>query len=166
MFTSVRDDGSIMVTTEISSVNKVLVMPGAAIYPAIAELAAREAADTENLHDLASDGITFKTYQSAARRTQAKDLTDAQRLDHAKSGLAAEVGEIHSIFQKTYQGHEISEEALASELGDLLWFMAEFADARGWNLGTVAGLNIRKLRRRYPAGFDAARSVHREGEHD
>lgn len=166
MYTSIKDDGSIMVTTEIASVNKILVMPGAAIYPAIAELAAREAEDADKLHDIDAEGMTFRTYQRAARRTQSKDLSDAERLDHARSGLAAEVGEIHSIFQKAYQGHEINDESLAAELGDLLWFVAEFADARGWSLGTVAGLNIRKLRRRYPAGFDAERSLHREGEHD
>ena len=50
------------------------------------------------------------------------------------------------------------------ELGDLLWFAAELADVLGVSLETVAGLNIDKLRRRYPEGFDAEHSLHREEE--
>lgn len=100
-------------------------------------------------------------YQRQARRTQNPDLTDAQRLNHALHGLASEVGEIHGIFQKVYQGHKIDDEELIKECGDLLWFLAELADARGWSLDAVAERNIAKLWRRYPEGFDSIRSVHR-----
>ena len=50
------------------------------------------------------------------------------------------------------------------ELGDLLWFAAELADVLGVSLETVAALNIRKLRHRYPERFDAEHSLHREEE--
>lgn len=106
--------------------------------------------------------MRFDEYQRLARRTQNPDLTDAQRLHHALHGLASEVGEIHGLFQKFYQGHEIDDEELVKELGDLLWFVAELADARAWCLGVVAERNILKLERRYPGGFDSERSIHRQ----
>lgn len=105
--------------------------------------------------------MTFDDYQRHARRTQNADLTDEQRLNHALHGLASEVGEIHGLFQKCYQGHEMDDEELIKECGDLLWFVAELADARGWRLGVVAERNLAKLWRRYPAGFDSVRSTHR-----
>ena len=51
--------------------------------------------------------MNFGDYQTLARRTQNRELTDRDRLMHALHGLASEVGEIHSIYQKSYQGHEI-----------------------------------------------------------
>ena len=54
--------------------------------------------------------------------------------------------------------------ALIYEVGDLLWGIAEYCTAKGWSMDVVAERNIEKLRKRYPEGFDAKRSVHREAE--
>ena len=106
--------------------------------------------------------MTFNEYQTLARRTQNKDLTYDQRRYHALHGLVSEVGEIHGLFQKIYQGHPLSLDDLEKEVGDLLWFVAELCDVYHWSMGDVAAENIEKLRKRYPEGFDAERSVHRE----
>jgi NTP pyrophosphatase (non-canonical NTP hydrolase) len=106
--------------------------------------------------------MTFHEYQTLARRTQNARLTDKERMHHALHGLASEVGEIHGLFQKLYQGHELDDEEVVKELGDLLWFAAEFADSFGLSLGVVAHRNILKLKKRYPDGFSAERSVHRQ----
>ena len=46
-----------------------------------------------------------------------------------------------------------------------MWFIAEYATAKGWTLDDVATLNIEKLKARYPEGFDAEHSLHRmEGD--
>lgn len=50
--------------------------------------------------------MTFNEYQCLARRTQNENLNQEQREDHALHGMAAELGEIHSIYQKELQGHE------------------------------------------------------------
>lgn len=51
------------------------------------------------------------------------------------------------------------------ETGDILWFVAEYCTAMGWKLDDIAQMNIEKLRRRYPDGFEAERSLHRmEGD--
>lgn len=81
---------------------------------------------------------------------------------HALHEMAGEVGEIHSLFQKVYQGHELDGEELQYEVGDLLWGIAELCTARGWDMGVIAERNILKLKRRYPDGFSEERSLHRE----
>lgn len=101
-------------------------------------------------------------YQRLAARTINQGLNKEEQLRHALHGMVGEIGEIHSIYQKQYQGHEIDEVELKKETGDLLWFIAEFCTANGWNLADIANQNIAKLVLRYPEGFEAERSLHRE----
>lgn len=107
------------------------------------------------------DGMRLNEYQVLAGRTMNPMLTPEETELHALSGLAAEVGEIHSLYQKVYQGHELDYIALSKEIGDTLWMIAELCTALGLRLEDVATQNIDKLRRRYPNGFDPERSKHR-----
>lgn len=106
--------------------------------------------------------MNFEEYQKAARRTQNKDLTREESTNHALFGMGAEVGEILSIYQKEFQGHEANPLKIIDECGDLLWMMAELADACGFTLEAVARHNVDKLWNRYPEGFDSVRSTNRE----
>ena len=106
--------------------------------------------------------MKFRYYQQQARRTQNPNLTPRERAEHALWGMSAEVGEICGLFQKTHQGHELSHSELRKEIGDLQWFVAELCDVFEWDLGCIAEENLVKLRKRYPNGFEAERSVHRE----
>ena len=105
--------------------------------------------------------MNFTQYQDLARRTQNPDLNRQARRNHALFGIAAEVGEIHSLYQKVYQGHTFDVGNLMKECGDVLWFLAELCDAEGLNMDDVAVMNIDKLKRRFPEGFSSARSLHR-----
>ena len=105
--------------------------------------------------------MTFKEYQQQARRTQNPDLTPRERLEHALWGLSSEVGEVCGLHQKTYQGHALDASALRKEVGDCLWFLAELCDVYDLDMGWIAEDNIAKLKRRYPQGFSAERSVNR-----
>jgi NTP pyrophosphatase (non-canonical NTP hydrolase) len=106
--------------------------------------------------------MTFQEYQRLARRTQNEGLDSHDRMYHALHGLSSEIGEIHGLYQKVYQGHaDLHDDDLADELGDLLWFAAELADAWGLSLDHIARRNIDKLKARYPDGFDSERSIHR-----
>ena len=107
--------------------------------------------------------MNMNEYQQLAQRTINEELNVQEKMMHALHGMASEVGEIHGIYQKSYQGHEVDGIKLQKELGDLLWFIAEFCTASDWSLEYIAHKNIDKLRRRYPEGFDPERSVHREG---
>lgn len=101
-------------------------------------------------------------YQKLAERTINKDLSYPEKVMHSLHGIAGEVGEIHSMYQKAYQGHEFEEDHLKKELGDLLWFIAEYCTAMEWNLGEIMQLNIEKLKARYPEGFEVEKSLNRK----
>lgn len=111
--------------------------------------------------------MTGNEYQKLAERTM--DLDNRELSDceyHALHGMVGEIGELHSIYQKRYQGHyETTDEHRKKEIGDLLWFVAEYCTACDWKLEDVMQLNIDKLRARYPEGFDSEKSLHRaEGD--
>ena len=106
--------------------------------------------------------MTFKEYQELANRTVPTQIPIEQECQ-ALHGMVAEIGELHSIYQKRYQGHlDVSDEHRKKELGDLLWFIAEYCTGCGWSLDEVARLNIDKLKSRYPKGFESERSIHRD----
>lgn len=106
--------------------------------------------------------MTGNEYQIKAARTINYDLTIKEREMHALHGMISEVGEINSLYQKVYQGHQMDDEHLMKEVGDLLWFISEFCVAHHWNLEDVMQANIDKLLKRYPEGFDAEKSLHRK----
>lgn len=105
--------------------------------------------------------LTGNEYQKLAARTINKSLTTLQVESHALHGMVSEIGELHGIYQKFYQGHKIEMEHTKKELGDLLWFIAEYCTVYGWNLDDIMQLNIDKLKARYPEGFEAEKSLHR-----
>ncbi len=106
--------------------------------------------------------MDFNQYQALARRTQNNTLSMRDKQLHATFGMASEVGEIHSIEQKHFQGHAVDRGEQIKEAGDLLWFLAEYADTLDVTLEQIAQKNIDKLKRRYPDGFEEERSVHRQ----
>jgi len=106
--------------------------------------------------------MTINTYQQLAARTINHALDRDEMINHAVFGLSGEVGEISSLFQKVYQGHELNESDLRKEIGDVAWMLAELCTAYGWDMEQVFIENIEKLRARYPKGFSAERSLHRE----
>ena len=78
-------------------------------------------------------------------------------------GLNGESGECADIVKKhLFQGHELDEKHLAEELGDVLWYVAVTAFSIGYDLDEIAQMNVSKLLKRYPDGFDKARSVNRD----
>ena len=77
-------------------------------------------------------------------------------------GLCGEAGEAIDIVKKYLaQGHELDQEKLIKELGDIAWYLAETAYALDVPLEEVLSRNIQKLKARYPQGFDTERSIHR-----
>ena len=103
--------------------------------------------------------------QALAQRTMNPCLDSFEQIYHALHGLSSEVGELHGLYQKRYQGHELDVAHLKKEAGDILWFLAELCTAYGWMLDDIAKLNIDKLKARYPEGFAEDRSLNRmEGD--
>ena len=122
----------------------------------------------EDHHDQpnATDPLTLNDYQRMARRT-ALTKRKSDKMEEALLGLAGEVGELCDHYKKyMHQGHDLDYNHMAEEAGDVLWYLAEIADALGVTLEDIARRNIDKLRKRYPDGFDPERSINREGEHE
>ena len=109
--------------------------------------------------------MNLNEYQELAARTINKDLNKDQQEIHALFGMVGEIGELHSLYQKEFQGHRVTGIHLAKEIGDLLWFIAEYCTAKGWTLEEIAQINIHKLKARYPEGFTEEKSINRaEGD--
>ena len=101
--------------------------------------------------DLELNVSTLDGYQSEARRTINRALSDQQRLLDAAAGLAEEAGEVLSHVRKhVMRGRELDRDAVALELGDALWCLAVAADTLGLSMTDVARRNLAKLRLRYP----------------
>lgn len=114
----------------------------------------------------ATETLTLNDYQRMARRT-AGTKKKSDKMEEALFGLAGEVGELCDHYKKyMHQGHDLSYDHMAEEAGDVLWYLAEIADALGVTLEDIARRNIDKLRKRYPDGFDPERSINREEEHE
>lgn len=106
--------------------------------------------------------MNMNEYQALAARTINKNLSSYEKENHALHGMVSEIGEIHGLYQKIYQGHMLDMSHVKKELGDLLWFISEHCTANGWALEDVAQENIDKLKVRYPEGFDTEKSLHRK----
>ena len=105
--------------------------------------------------------MTIEEYQNGARRTCPRYDDNWDRLYHAVFGLNSEAGEVAGILQKKFQGHNVDREHLMKELGDCLWMISEACDALNTDMEEVMKINIRKLEKRYPDGFEADKSLHR-----
>lgn len=102
-------------------------------------------------------------YQLLAYKTANKDLEAFDQLRNAAYGLNGEAGEVIDILKKhEFQGHTLDIDKLTKELGDVAWYLALACTALGVPLSDVLERNIDKLRKRYPAGFDPDKSIHRE----
>ena len=108
----------------------------------------------------------FDEYQRQAMRTANKTLDRDEMLLNSIMGMCGEAGEAIDLLKKhRAQGAALDIDRLVKEVGDCLWYIAEFAEASGVPLAEIAQRNIAKLKARYPEGFDADKSNHRaEGD--
>lgn len=108
----------------------------------------------------------FNEYQRQAMRTANKSLPADEKLLNAVMGMCGEAGEAIDLLKKhRAQGAALDIDRLVKEVGDCLWYIAEFAEASGVSLAEIAQRNIAKLKARYPEGFSEERSNNRaEGD--
>lgn len=107
--------------------------------------------------------MTPNEYQTEALRTASGMNKEVPFIVNGVLGLTGEAGECADMVKKNiFQGHELDKEHLAKELGDVAWYLAITAYEIGYDLETILQMNVDKLRKRYPNGFEADRSLHRE----
>ena len=109
--------------------------------------------------------MSLNEYQELALRTSRADLNSEDHLTNGCLGLAGEAGECCDLLKKSkYQDGRDIKDKMIDELGDILWYVSETATAMGVWMEKIAERNIEKLKQRYPDGFSADRSLHREEE--
>lgn len=107
--------------------------------------------------------MTVNEYQKLAMATLNNELDKKEMLTNAVMGLCGESGEACDIVKKhLFHGHELDRDALIKELGDVAWYLAEGAAALDISLDEIFEKNIEKLKKRYPEGFSAEKSINRE----
>ena len=108
--------------------------------------------------------MTINEYQNEAMRTASgMNYENNGMLINAALGICGEGGEVADIVKKaTFQGHELDNEHIAKELGDVCWYIAVGARAIGYDLETIMQMNVDKLKARYPEGFKSEQSLHRK----
>ena len=106
--------------------------------------------------------MDFYYYQTCSSRTLPEGLNRNDLLANLCLGLAGESGEFVDVMKKhLYHGHDLDVDAMKSEMGDILWYLSSLASSLDINLNEVAEMNVEKLSKRYPDGFDKARSQNR-----
>jgi NTP pyrophosphatase (non-canonical NTP hydrolase) len=93
--------------------------------------------------------MRFSDYQALSRRT-ATYPGAGENIVYPTLGLAGEAGEVAEKVKKMLRddGGTLGEErreALAAELGDVLWYVAQVATEAGLDLEEIAQANLDKL---------------------
>jgi NTP pyrophosphatase (non-canonical NTP hydrolase) len=107
--------------------------------------------------------MTTKEYQEWIL-TKAKQYSDGDiRLVANALGVAGEAGEFgNKVKKQVFHEHGVDREVLLDELGDILFYVGELANAIGVSFDDIIENNVTKLNKRYPQGFSPQRSINRK----
>ena len=106
--------------------------------------------------------IGLNEYQKAALETAA--YPTEWKIIYPVLGLAGESGEVAEKVKKTIRDHngdfdKERRQAIASEVGDCLWYVAVIASDLGYTLQEIAEMNYEKLQSRKNRG-----KIHGDGD--
>ena len=109
------------------------------------------------MHNVA-DVLRFESnteiFQREARKSLRDDLPYEAMCSNMCMGLAGEIGEVIDIMKKhIYQGKELDITDVIEEVGDVLWYIANFCNVNNITMDECMESNIKKLRKRFPNGF-------------
>lgn len=91
-------------------------------------------------------------YQDRANETDQRPGNDEQALAFPLLGLASEVGSLVNQYKKRIrdgEAHELFDRRAATELGDILWYVANLARKLGHDLDDIAEQNLRRINERW-----------------
>jgi NTP pyrophosphatase (non-canonical NTP hydrolase) len=97
--------------------------------------------------------MNLKQYQKLAVKTVV--YPDRYKVFYPALALCGEAGEVANKVKKLYRGdYSLLEarEAIADELGDVLWYIAVLAHDLGYDLEEIGTKNIEKLAKRSEQG--------------
>lgn len=101
--------------------------------------------------------MTFEEYQKQALLTVLSTGDEFKDLLHWVLGITGEAGEVAEKLKKIIRDKDsfVSEDdklELAKELGDVLWYLAVFANDLGVSMDEIAQTNLDKLKSRKARG--------------
>ena len=103
--------------------------------------------------------MTGNEYQKVAMRMATEKC---KNIYNVALGLNGEAGEFaDKVKKQKFQGMPENKDSLIEELEDIVWYIALGAETLGVALKDVFKINIDKLCKRYPNGFETERSLHR-----
>ena len=94
--------------------------------------------------------MDFKEYQELAAKTAI--YPKEHKIIYPALGLSGESGEVAEKVKKFIRDGNLDRNALAKELGDVLWYISALARDLEIDLDDVAKLNIEKLQSRAERG--------------
>lgn len=109
--------------------------------------------------------LTFEEYQKLSVRT-CNDLGNTTSNDtHMIFGMVTEVAELADAYKKHWAyGKDLDMVNVKEELGDLLFYISNFAKFNNINLGEIMYTNVEKLKARYPEKFTNENATNRDLE--
>lgn len=93
---------------------------------------------------------TFSNYQRRAMKTAVYPVENLTGIYYTGLGLVNEAGEVAGKIKKMLRDDDglltdVRREAIAAEIGDVLWYCAALAQELVMDLGEIAEANLRKL---------------------
>ena len=103
---------------------------------------AEQLADMEEIDQY----IFFDIYQDFTNSTAI--YPPEKGLEYTALGLASEAGEFAGKVKKAIRDNTYDADAMAAELGDVLWYLARAAAELDYHLSDIAEMNVEKLKSR------------------
>lgn len=107
--------------------------------------------------------MELREYQEKASRTLAR-LGKLYPDDNAHMifGIMTELGELSDAFKKNMAyGKPLDITNVQEEIGDIMWYIANFCNLHDFVLSDILDTNIAKLEVRYPEKFTEERAINR-----
>ena len=106
--------------------------------------------------------MTIQDYQEKIKRTMNNNLTPIERISMLSMGISGETGELIDYLKKAYyHDHTLSFDHVKKEIGDIMWYLGNICNEYKLDLSEILDINIDKLNKRYPDGFDPDKSKNR-----
>jgi len=98
--------------------------------------------------------MTLKEYQKLCKTTAQKFKNKEKEILTWGLGITGEAGDLAGCIKKTFSHNNDQKDGIKENLGDTLWYVAMICNFFDWDLEEVLEENVKKLKKRYPKGFD------------
>jgi NTP pyrophosphatase (non-canonical NTP hydrolase) len=98
--------------------------------------------------------MELREYQKLCKETAQKFDSKDKEIMTWGLGIVGEAGDVAGCIKKTFSHYNDQKEGIKENIGDTLWYIAMICNFIDWDLDEILEENIKKLKKRYPQGFD------------